>query len=465
MIMTSVLLPEMRKTEMTISASPGKHRVVIIGGGFGGLKVAQSLRRADVEIKLIDRRNFHLFQPLLYQVAGGALSPANIAAPLRQVLSHQKNCQVLMGEVIAIDPAVRTIRLKEEEIIPYDTLVLAAGATHSYFGNDRWAPLAPGLKTVEDATEMRARILTAFERAELEPDLEIRRRLLTFVIVGAGPTGVELAGALAEISRRSLKNDFRDINPAESNILLVEAADRVLTPFPPELSEKAKRSLERLGVTVRLKTAVAEIQPCEVVLKCGDTTEVVPTETVLWAAGVKASPLAQVLADSTQVPLDRAGRVIVSDDLSLPGFPEIFVIGDMANYTHGTERPLPGVAQVAMQQGSFVARLIRCRLQKKTLPTFRYRDLGNLATIGRWSAVADFKWLQLSGLLAWFLWLVVHLINIVNFRNRVLVLIQWGANFVTYDRSARLITGDAPNLPPVPDQTGEPNRHRSNMPS
>ncbi len=420
----------------------GRHRVVIIGGGFGGVKVVKGLRRVNVDVKLIDKRNFHLFQPLLYQVAGGALSPANIAAPLRQIFSRQKNCQVYMGEVIGIDSNAKTVSLSDMTI-PYDTLILAAGSTHSYFGNDHWEPFAPGLKTVEDATEMRSRILFAFEQAEKDPDPELRRRLLTFVIVGGGPTGVELAGAIAEISRRSLKNDFRAIDPRDSHILLIEAADRVLTTFPPDLSEKAKKSLERLGVTVRCKTMVADITSDQVLLKSGDNTEIIPTQTVLWGAGVIASPLAKILSQATGTELDRAGRVIVNDDLTIPNHPEIFVIGDMANYTHGTERPLPGVAPVAMQEGTFVAKLIDSRLNGATPPKFRYHDRGNLATIGRWSAVADFGWLKISGLFAWILWLVVHLMNIINFRNRVLVLIQWAANFITYDRSARLITGEA----------------------
>ncbi|SFH93171.1 NAD(P)/FAD-dependent oxidoreductase [Planctomicrobium piriforme] len=418
-----------------------QHQVVVIGGGFGGLHAVQGLRRAPVEVKLIDKRNFHLFQPLLYQVASGALSPANIAAPLRQILSRQANCQVMMGEVVGIDAVHRRVDLTDGEV-HYDTLVLAAGATHSYFGNDHWGHLAPGLKTVEDATEMRARILTAFEWAELETDSEIRRRLLTFVIVGAGPTGVELAGALAEISHRSLKDDFRTIDPAESQIMLVEAADRVLTPFPPALSAKAQASLERLGVTVRCKTSVADVAADHVVLKFDGQTEVVPTQTVLWAAGVRASPLAKIVAASTGAQMDRAGRVIVERDLSLPGFPEIFVIGDMANYGHHGERPLPGVAPVAIQEGQFVARLIDSRVREKPAPVFKYHDRGNLATIGRWSAVADFQWLQMSGFFAWVLWLVVHLLNIISFRNRVLVLIQWGWNFLSSDRSARLITGE-----------------------
>ncbi len=423
------------------------HRIVIIGGGFGGLHVAKGLSRADVDLKLIDKRNFHLFQPLLYQVAGGALSPANIAAPIRQILSRQQNCQVLMGDVVGIDPKTQIVELADGDKVPYDTLVLAAGATHSYFGNDHWEKFAPGLKTIENATEIRSRILVAFERAELERDPEVRRRLLTFIIVGGGPTGVELAGTLAEIANQSLKSDFRAINPTESQTILVEAADRVLTAFPPELSEKATRSLEKLGVTVRCKTMVSNVTADHVELKIGDKTEVVPSETVLWAAGVKASPLGSLLKESTGAQLDRAGRVIVNADLSIPNYSDIFVLGDMASYTHGTERPLPGVAPVAIQQGKFLAKLIKARLASKTEPQFRYRDLGNLATIGRWSAVADFQWIRLSGFIAWFLWLVVHLMNIVSFRNRLLVTIQWGWLFLSNDRSARLITGEVGTEP------------------
>jgi len=437
---------------VTASEPDQPHRVVIVGGGFGGINAAKALKRAPVQIKLIDKRNFHLFQPLLYQVAGGALSPANIASPLRHLFSKQKNCQVLLGEVSGIDVENRLVKTQHGSV-PYDTLIVAAGATHSYFGNDHWAPLAPGLKTVEDATEIRARILTAFEDAENEPDPERRNSLLTFVIVGAGPTGVELAGALADISRLSIRDDFRHINPADARIILVEGADRVLTPFPPELSAHAKTFLENRGVEVRVGAKVTDVRPGEVHLQQNGRSEIIRATTVLWAAGVQASPIGKVIAEATGAQLDRSGRVVVEPDLSLPGHPEIFVIGDLANYPHQGERPLPGVAPVAIQQGAYVAKLIRARLQGKPIPKFRYVDKGNLATIGKWSAVADFGWMKLSGILAWFLWLFVHLLYITGFRNRILVLIQWAWNFLTNDRSARLITGndfEAPGTTPTP---------------
>jgi NADH dehydrogenase len=421
-------------------ASKSAHRVVIVGGGFGGLTVARALRRAPVQIKLVDRRNFHLFQPLLYQVATGALSPANIAAPLRSILEWQANCEVLMGEVCGFDVAARKVLLADGEL-PYDTLVVAAGARHSYFGHDVWEPMAPGLKTIEDATEIRRRVLTAFEAAERESDTARRRQLLTFVIVGGGPTGVELAGALAEISRHTLKYEFRNIDPKEARIILVEAMDQILGAYPAELALKAKASLESLGVTVRTKTKVTHISADHVSLETDGTTEQVPTRTVLWAAGVQASPLAKNLAEATGASLDRAGRISVERDLSLVGHPEIFVLGDMANYAQSNGKPLPGVAPVAIQQGKFVAKRIGCRLTGRPLPEFRYRDLGNLATIGRSAAVADFGWIRCSGLIAWLMWLFIHLMNLVDFRNRVLVFLQWGWNYLTYDRSARLITG------------------------
>jgi len=429
-------------SDMSDSSRKTSHRVIIIGGGFGGLNAARHLKRAPVSIQLIDKRNFHLFQPLLYQVAGGALSPANIASPLRNVFSRQQNCQVLLGNVSHINPVHREVHT-DEGVFPYDTLIVACGSTHSYFGNDHWEEFAPGLKTIEDATKIRARILTAFEEAENEPDMDVRKRLLTFVIVGGGPTGVELAGALADISRLSLKNDFRTINPADSRIMLIEGADRVLTPFPPRLSQHAAEFLRQRGVQVLIHTRVTDIQADRVFIQTGDQKEVIFTRTVLWAAGVQAAPLGKQLADATQTPLDRAGRLMVEPDLSLPGHPEIFVIGDLANYSHQGDRPLPGVAPVAIQQGNYVARLITARLQGDQLPQFEYRDKGNLATIGKWSAVADFGWLKISGLFAWFLWLFVHLLYITGFRNRLLVLIQWAWNFLTDDRSARLITGSS----------------------
>lgn len=425
-----------------------EHQVVIIGGGFGGLNAARKLKHAPVSIKLIDKRNFHLFQPLLYQVAGGALSPANIASPLRNVFSKQLNCQVLLGLVTKIDVTAKQVHTDEAEI-PYDTLIVAAGSTHSYFGHPEWEKHAPGLKTIEDATQIRSSILTAFEEAENETDLEARKRLLTFVIVGGGPTGVELAGALADISRLSLKNDFRTINPADSHIILVEGADRVLTPFAPRLSQHATEFLRQRGVQVIPETHVTEIHADHVVLQSKQGKETIFTRTVLWAAGVQAASLGKQLAEATGASLDRAGRLQVEADLSLPGHPEIFVIGDLANYHHAQDQPLPGLAPVAIQEGQYVARLIAARLNGNPLPRFHYHNKGNLATIGKWSAVAEFGWLKFSGLTAWFLWLFVHLMYITGFRNRLLVLIQWGWNFLTNDRSARLITGKAPRLPEI----------------
>jgi NADH:ubiquinone reductase (H+-translocating) len=439
--------------------NPQSHRVVIVGGGFGGLNAARSLRRAPVHITLIDRRNFHLFQPLLYQVATGGLSPANIAAPLRWIVERQVNCDVLLGQVRGFDINNHLVHLDGGRI-PYDTLIVAAGARHSYFGHPEWEANAPGLKTIEDATRIRGRLLSAFELADRESDVGRRRELLTFVIVGGGPTGVEMAGTLAEIARHTLAHEFRHIDPADAQILLIEAEDRVLAAYPADLSGKAQQSLERLGVTVRTKTRVTNVAPDHVMLKFGGTEERLGTHTVIWAAGVEASPLAKALAEATGAKVDRAGRIIVEPDLSLPGHPEIFVLGDMANYPQQGDKPLPGVAPVAIQQGRFVAKLITARLRGRTLPTFHYRDLGNMATIGRSAAVADLGKLHFSGFIAWMLWLVIHLMNLVSFRNRLLVLIQWGWSYLSYDRSARLITESAaaqelpresetPPLPPI----------------
>ena len=428
------------------NGSPAPHRVVVVGGGFGGLNVARYLRRAAVRVTLVDRRNFHLFQPLLYQVAAGELSPANIAAPLRSILERQRNCEVLLGSVDGFDVAGRRVIVDETDRggeIPYDTLVVAAGARHSYFGHPEWERFAPGLKTVEDATEIRRRVFTAFELAEREAELKRPPVPLNFVIVGGGPTGVELAGAIAEIARYALKHEFRHIDPADAKVILVEAGERVLATFPTELSAKAQESLERLGVIVRTKTMVTSIAEDHVILDAGGQVERLATQTVIWAAGVAASPLARKLADATGAVVDRAGRIAVEADLSLAGHPEIFVLGDMANYTHQGGKPLPGVAPVAIQQGRFVARLIQAKLNGKPLPKFRYRDLGNLATIGRSAAVADFGRVRFTGFVAWVMWLFIHLMNIVNYRNRVLVFVQWGWNYLTYDRSAGLITGDS----------------------
>ncbi len=436
-------------------SQPRRHRVVIVGGGFGGLNAAQALRRVDVAVTLIDRRNFHLFQPLLYQVATGGLSPANIAAPLRGVLSRQKNCRVWMGSVTGFDLSRKVVHL-DDGTLEFDTLIVAAGASHSYFGRDDWEALAPGLKTIEDATEIRSRILTAFEAAERETDPERRRNWLTFVIVGGGPTGVELAGALAEIAHHSLKADFRDIDSSEARVILVEAGPRLLAAFPAELSEKSAESLRRLGVEVRTGTLVTELSESSVTVRSGDQTTSIAARTVLWAAGVQASSLSRSLAEASGCPLDRQGRVMVSPDFSLPGHPDVFVIGDMAHYPLPDGTAVPGVAPAAMQAGRYVARLVASRIQGAPAPRFTYRNKGNLATIGRSKAVADLGRFQFGGFVAWVLWLFVHLMYIVSFRNRLLVLLQWAWNYFTYDRSARLITGPEPEGPahlPPPGRT------------
>jgi NADH:quinone reductase (non-electrogenic) len=420
-----------------------RHRVVILGGGFGGLCATQSLNRAAVETTLIDRRNFHLFQPLLYQVATGGLSPANIAAPLRGVLKRQRNARVILGEVIDVDVAARQVVLKDGRI-PYDTLIVATGARHHYFGHNDWEQVAPGLKTLEDATHMRARILLAFEAAERETDPERQLTRLTFVIVGAGPTGVELAGALSEIAHDTLKHDFRSVDPARARIILVEASDRVLPTYAPRLSERAARSLERLGVSVRTRTLVTGVSEESVTVKCGAASETIAARTVLWAAGVQASRLGQLLAKATGVTVDRSGRPAVNSDLTLGSHPEIMVIGDLADFSLHSGKPLPGVAQVAIQQGRYAAGLVRARIEGRALAPFRYHDRGNMATIGRASAVVDSPWLRFSGYPAWLAWLFIHLLYLVEFQSRLLVMIQWAWNYFTFNRSARLITGQDP---------------------
>lgn len=421
------------------------HRVVIVGGGFGGLYAAKSLAKAPVAVTLVDRRNFHLFQPLLYQVATGALSPGEIASPLRVVLRHNPNTEVLLGEVVDLDTDRRRVILRDGEAA-YDDLIVATGATHHYFGNDQWAPLAPGLKTVEDATEIRSRVLAAFERAEREPDLDRRRAWLTFAIVGGGPTGVELAGALGEIANDSLRHDFRRIDPAQAQILLIEGEDRVLPLFPPDLSAKAEKQLIGLGVRSLTGARVTNIDPGGVTLQAGGQRQQIAVRTVLWAAGVRASRLGKVLAERAGAPLDRAGRVLVAPDLSLPGHPEIHVIGDLANFSHQGGQPLPGVAPVAMAQGRYVARLIVRSLRGQPVAPFHYFDKGNLATVGRNKAVAQFGKVHIAGFLAWFVWVFVHLMYLVEFENRLLVFVEWVYNYLTRNRGARLITG-APGMP------------------
>ena len=416
------------------------HHVVIIGGGFGGLSVALALKRAPVPITLLDKRNFHLFQPLLYQVATGGLSPANIASPLREILKHQQNTRVLLAEVVDIDVSNRLVILSDGQV-RYDALIVATGMGHNYFGQDQWQRFAPGLKTLEDATEIRRRILLAFEAAERESNPQEIAAWLTFVIVGAGPTGVELAGAVAEIARDTLKHNFRTINPASARIILAEGMERVLPSYPSILSERAAKALERLGVIVRTNVTVTDIQADSVTIQSRERTEAIVARTVLWAAGVRASSMGQVLAQATGCVLDQTGRVIVEPDLSLPGHPEIFVIGDLAHVASQDGAPLPGMAPVAIQQGRYVAALIQQRLRHKRLPPFCYKDRGNMTTIGRARAVAALGWLRLWGYPAWLAWLFIHLMGLVTFQNRVLVFLQWAWNYFTFNRSARLITG------------------------
>jgi NADH dehydrogenase len=422
---------------------PDVHRVVILGGGFGGLSAALRLRRAPVQVTLIDRCNYHLFQPLLYQVATGSLSPANISSPLRTILKKHTNTRVLLAEATGIEVANRRVILSDGAI-EYDTLIVATGSSHQYFGHDEWEQFAPGLKTVEDATDMRRRILLAFETAEREADPEKLRAMMTFVIVGGGPTGAELAGTLAEIANDTLRRDFRNIDPSKARIILVEGGDRVLPAYPPKLSEAAKKMIERLGVTVRTGAVVTDVQKHSVTVRDGDTSEIIPTRTILWAAGVLGSPLGRIIARESGVRIDNAGRVSVELDCSLPGHPEIFLIGDLASFTHQTGEPLPGVAQPAIQEGDYVARAIVRRLRGEGSKPFHYFDKGNLAVIGRGAAVADLKWLRLSGFPAWLIWIFIHLLYIVEFQNRLLIFVQWAWFYFSYDRSARLITGKNP---------------------
>jgi len=404
-------------------------RIVILGGGFGGLYAAKTLKRAPARITLADRRNFHLFQPLLYQVATAALNPSDIAYPIRSIVSHQKNTNVILGEATAIDVDRKIVKLDDGEI-PYDYLVVATGATHSYFNHPDWERDAPGLKTIEDALEIRRRVLLAFEAADRETNPDAQKAWLTFVIIGGGPTGVELAGALSEIARHTMMRDFRNIKPSSARVILLEGKERVLPVYPPDLSEKAEKQLRALGVEVITGAMVTHVD--DLTVKVGETT--IATRTVLWAAGVQASALAGTLG----APLDRAGRVLVNDDLSIPNHPEVFVIGDLSML----KTPAPGVAPAAIQQGVHAAKNIQRMMRgEKTVP-FKYWDKGSLATIGRAAAVADFGWLHVSGFLAWFSWLAVHIFFLIGFRNRVLVILQWAWAYLTYQRGARLITRD-----------------------
>ena len=415
--------------------------VVIIGGGFGGLFAARALRRARVRVTLVDRHNHHVFQPLLYQVATAGLSPGDIAAPIRWVLRRQRNVRVLLAEATNIDVASRHVELDGGELLGYDYLIVAAGADNWYFGHDQWAEDAPALKTLDDALHIRGRMLLAYEVAEREADQDARRRLLTSVVVGGGPTGVEMAGAIAEIAHQTLSDEFRAIQTAEARIVLVEAGPTILSTFPDKLRAAARQSLSKLGVEVREGVAVSRIEDGAVWL--GD--ERVEAGTIVWAAGVAASPLGRKLG----VPVDRAGRVVVQPDLSVPGHPEVFVVGDLALFKDADGRQLPGVAQVAMQQAACAARNIVGAIEGRLSAHFRYADYGSLATIGRNSAIADFGWLRLSGLPAWLVWLFIHIFWLIGFRNRLLVLIQWAGAYVTFQRSVRLITGSAVSDPPA----------------
>jgi NADH:quinone reductase (non-electrogenic) len=422
-----------------------RHRVLILGGGFGGLYAARKLARAPVDVTLIDRRNFHLFQPLLYQVATGALSPADISAPLREILTRRKDIRVLLGEVQDIDPVARRLRMRDGETFDYDSLIVATGSKTSYFGNDRWREWAPSLKTVEDATAMRHKILYAFEAAERVNDPELRRSWLTFVIVGGGPTGVELAGALGEIARHTLKDDFRSIRPEESQIIILDGSDRVLAHYPEDLSRKALDSLIRLGVRVRTGVRVVGVDADGVDFKAPDgPLQRLSAQTVLWAGGVVATTFGRTLADRTGAQTDREGRILVNPDLTVPGHPEIFVVGDLADARQPDGASLPGVAQVAIQGGAYAANAIIERLKgSQELKPFHYRDKGDLAVIGRFAAVANIFGLHLSGLPAWLVWVFIHLMYIVEFRNRVLVFVQWGFQYISFSRAAMLITGSA----------------------
>lgn len=412
------------------------HRVVIVGAGFGGLWAAKALAKADVEVTVIDRQNYHLFQPLLYQVATAGLSPADVAAPIRGIVGHYPNVTVMLGEVVGVDASARNVMLADGRLVAYDTLILSTGARHAYFGHDEWEPFAPGLKRIEDATEIRRRILLAFEHAENSSDSNERRSLMTLAIVGGGPTGVELAGAIAELARRALAKDFHNIDPRSARIVLVEAGPRILPTFPPDLSDDATRRLARLGVEVRAGTPVTAVDDNSVTIG----NERLEAHTVIWAAGVAASPAARWLG----VPGDRAGRIEVEGDLTVPGYPEIFVIGDTALARDAQGKPLPGVAPVAKQQGAYVGKLIKQRLAGASPSApFRYRNYGNLATIGRKSAVIDFGFLHLRGFIAWAIWSFAHIYFLIGFRNRLIVALNWLWAYFTFQRGARLITGSA----------------------
>jgi len=426
---------------MTDKTAPERPHVLILGAGFAGLYAAKALRRAPVRVTVVDRRNHHLFQPMLYQVATAGLNPSDIASPIRSILRGSKNTEVLLAEAKDVDVAARTVRFADGTSESYDYLIVGTGAHHSYFGHDQWEPLAPGLKSLEDALEIRRRVLLAFERAERETDTIRRHALLTFVVVGGGPTGVEMAGAVAEIRRYALKRDFRHIDPTEANVLLLEGGPRLLPAYPPSLSNEAKRELRRLGVEVRTDTFVTDVRPGAVEA----AGWVIPTQTVIWAAGNMASSLLKTL----DAPLDRIGRVIVEPDCSIPGHPEVFVLGDAAAFNHQEGGTLPGLCPVAIQEGEYAARTIRGDLAGRPRRPFHYWDKGQLAVIGRGQAVADIWKLHFGGFIAWLAWIFVHIFFLIGFRNRVMVLLEWAWSYLTFSRGARLITGEGDYAPPA----------------
>jgi NADH:ubiquinone reductase (H+-translocating) len=420
-------------------------KVVIIGGGFGGLSAAQSLKSDLVDVTLVDRRNYYLFQPLLYQVATGSLSPGEIAAPLRGVLGGRKNTRVLLGTVTDIDPDSKQVTLQDGAVLPYDSLILAAGSQSFYFGHNDWQEWAPGLKSIEEAITIRHKILYAFEVAERISDPVQRRAWLTFVIVGAGPTGVEMSGAIAEIARQTLKNDFRSIRPEEAEIILLDGAPRVLMPFPEDLAEKATRSLRSLGVQVKCGQMVQHVDHDGLTIASNGQADTIAAKTVIWAGGITASPLGKILAARAKAETDKGGRIKVQPNLSVQNYPDLYVVGDLASATDEHGKPLPGLAQVAMQGGAYAAKTILRKVKgQSALPPFRYFDKGTLAVIGRASAVADVFGVHLSGFLAWLVWVFIHLMYLVTFQNRLQVFVQWAIQDLTFNRGARLITGAAP---------------------
>jgi NADH dehydrogenase len=422
-----------------------RRKVVIVGGGFGGLSAAKHLKSNLVDVTLIDRRNYHLFQPLLYQVATGSLSPGEIAYPLRGVLNRQKNLRVWLGTVQDIDPDSKRLFLADGEVLPYDSLIVAAGSETTYYGHDQWQEWAPGLKSIEEATAIRHKILYAFEIAERISEPALRRAWLTFVIVGAGATGVEVSGAIAEIARQTLKNDFRSIHPDEAQIILLDGAPRILMPFPEKLAEKASHTLAKLGVQVKCGAMVKHVDGDGLIIESFGRADSITTKTVIWAGGIIASPLGKILADRTKAQVDKSGKVKVKPDLTLPNYPDIYVVGDLASATDAHGKPLPGLAQVAMQGGTYAAKAIMRKVNGRSeLRPFHYFDKGSLAVIGRAAAVAEVFGLQISGLPAWLIWAFIHLAYLVTFQSRILVFIQWAIQDVTFNRGSRLITGVVP---------------------